>query len=225
MHKHTYTHTHTNQNLGQVMTKVLKSTTRTFVAGESSSLKTGGTTASMYRVHLATSAIALTTPAATTTTTTQAVPASSAVFPANLAAQLSLSSAVNVDVVIHASVQAPIIAGVVPVTPLVGLTLSRADSTGTLNVSGLSQGINITLPVTATSVPAYRDGLVFSGKYECMYWNGEVYSTQGCRAADDQVPGLVKCTCTHLTEFIAQVIHLCVFVYMYVCTSVRTAGA
>jgi hypothetical protein len=194
------------------MVRVLKSVTSMFVAGESATIKSDGTATSMYRMGMGTdqSLARILGPAGN----------SSVVFPASLASELSLSSSTNVDVVIHVSQHAPTIAGVVPVTPLVGVTLSRADSSYVLNVSGLSQGINITLPVTA-SVPAYRDGLAFSGKYVCMYWNGSAYSTHGCHAADDQVAGQVKCTCNHLTAFVAQV--MCT-VCMHVCQHMHILG-
>jgi hypothetical protein len=202
---HTYIHAYM-QNVEQVMVRVLKSTTDKFVAGESATITSDGTATSMYRINMGTdqSLGRILGPAGN----------SSVMFPASLASELSLSSGANVDVVIHVSQHAPTIGGVVPVTPLVGVTLSRADASGVLAVQGLSQGINITLPVNVSSVPAYRGDLVFSGNYVCMYWNGSVYSTLGCRAADDQVAGQVKCTCNHLTTIVAAVSsHIHVYVH------------
>jgi hypothetical protein len=214
---HIHLHTHTNtqlphlQDVEQVVLKVLKSITQQFRPGESYAINTHTSTTSMHRVRLTTQETSLHTSDSDSEQSRNAT----VVFPATLAASLSLPSTSSVDAVIHVSQNAPIVEGVVPGTPLVGVTISQSGSASALNVSRLSATINITLPLSA-SVANYRDM-----EYECMYWNGSVYSTYGCYATGVTTATSVQCACNHLTTFVARVsICVCMCVSYHLTTFV-----
>ncbi len=97
---------------------------------------------------------------------------------------------------------APSIGDVVPKTPLVSLTLSRSTANEALAVSGLAQGISITLPITDQSL-APPAGQVFAGYYSCVFWDGTAYSSAGCTSSRTAAAGTAQCTCNHLTAFAA----------------------
>jgi hypothetical protein len=199
---------HTIQDMEEVVFHVLKSVTKPFRAGESYSISTTGTMASMHRVQLGAEVTSLGIRDSTYNM--------SVAFPSSLAASLSLPRASNVDVAIHVFQQAPIIADMVPMTPLVGVTLSRSDSAEVLNVSGLPDGINVTLPLTVRASDHQNLG------YECMYWNGMGYSTEGCVATGVKTATSVQCRCNHLTTFVARVRHAAACICLcslFVCSS------
>jgi hypothetical protein len=182
--------------------QVLKSISQPFRVGESHSMSTPGImAASMHRVLLGANAMSLSTHSTTHN--------ASVVFPSSLASSLLLPSASNVDVAIHVFQHAPIIAGTVPVTPLVSVQMALSASGAALNVSNLPDGIYITLPLTAK---------IFNHQaleYECMYWNGTGYGTHGCVATGLKTATSVQCACNHLTTFVARVrICMCVCVFM-----------
>ena len=112
------------------------------------------------------------------------------------------ASAVGVQLVgITAS---PPIKGIVPVTPLVSLTLS--DSQGsTLNVSSLPAGkeVLITIPITIAEAPP-RPGKWWYGSYVCLYWSAAAsafVSDSSCSASAGTLQGTVDVKTNHLSMF------------------------
>jgi hypothetical protein len=190
----------------EVVLQVLKSISKPFRAGESHTMSSPNTAASIHRVILGAKAVSL--------GTLNPSYNASVVFPSSLASTLLLPGATTVDVGIHVFQHAPIIADVVPMTPLVSVQLSQSVSGTALNASGLPDGINITLPLTR-KVNNYHDL-----EYECMYWNGSGYSSGGCAATGFKTATSVQCSCNHLTTFIARVrarlhicLHVCIFLF------------
>jgi hypothetical protein len=116
---------------------------------------------------------------------------------------LLLPSPSSVDVAIHVFQHAPVTTDIFPLTPLVGVTLSHSDSAVALDVSGLSEGVNFTLPLLAR-VAEYADV-----QYECLSWNGTAYSNEGCVATGVKTQMSVQCNCSHLNTILARVRNPC----------------
>jgi hypothetical protein len=202
---------------------VMRSVTQPFAVGERSTLNANGTSAAMYRMQLGTTQVSL--------QLSMANHAVSVTLPRTLAATMSLDSTTVVDAALRASEYAPTFVhgstDIIPVTPLVGVTLAQASPSAKLTVSGLSERINISLPIIS-SVPSSYKGLVWSGHFACMSFNGSSYSAAGCTTLS-QTASSVKCACTHLSAFIAHVrdplplyIYVCVCMYVCVCVCLYT---
>jgi hypothetical protein len=178
---------------------VMNHMTEPFAVGEQLTLNANGTSAAMYRMQLGASQVAL--------QLSMMNHCISVTLPGTLAARLSLDSTTVVDASLHASQCAPIFVDasieIIPVTPIVGVTLAKASQSTKLTVSGLSERINITLPIIS-SIPQSYKGLVWSGQYRCMSFNGSSYSATGCTTLS-QSSDSVKCACSHLSTFIAHV--------------------
>ncbi len=179
----------------EVVFKALKSVTQPFRVGESFTFETMSSIVSMYRIRLAD------TQTTTLQQTRNSSQSASVALPSTLLSELDMptSSSSAIDIIMHVFQNAPVLWGVEPATPLVGVTMSLSGSTHVLNVSGLSHRINITLPLTAH---VSNDADL---RYECLYWNGSGYSTEGCSATGVWTAASVQCSCNHLTTFVARV--------------------
>jgi hypothetical protein len=189
------------QDMERALLDVMKSVTQPFAVGEQSTLNANETSAAMYRMQLGTSQVSL-----QLSMMNRGV---SVTLPGTLAARLSLDSTTVVDAALHASLYAPIFLDasteIIPVTPIVGVTLAQASPSTRLTVSGLSERINISLPIISSALPSYK-GLVWSGQYRCMSFNGSSYRATGCTTlSHTSASDSVKCACNHLSTFIAHV--------------------
>lgn len=174
-----------------VVVQMLKGITNIFRVGESHTIRASGAAVSLHHVQLGPETRSL----AIRSSTYEA----SVLFPSSFASTVLLPGSTDVAVAIHVFQHAPIIGGVMPVTPLVGVKLLQSSHGVLLNVSNVPERINITLPLT-TRVRDYQ-----KLEYECMHWNGTGYSSAGCVATGVRTATTVQCACTHFATFIARV--------------------
>ena len=112
-------------------------------------------------------------------------------LPAAVDRKLSEASG-DVRVLFSAFSEAPMIGGVIPVSPLVTLSLSQNDAP--LVISDLSEPINVSVPFDADRLGAGNEAF-------CVFVNGSGYSSAGVETVAD-VAGKVTCRTTHLTSFV-----------------------
>jgi hypothetical protein len=199
---HLMTHTFScTQDIETTMLSVLRSIAKPFALGEREAVGAGNTTTLFARTQLMTRIPLIVNASGHS---------AAAVLPASLASSLSLDSNTVVDAVMHVSSNAPLMMDTsgdsLPVTPLVGVTLSKQATSEELKVTGLpeSDPVVITLPITQ-DIPAFYNGIKWQRDLVCMFFNGTQYSSEGCTTTPVLFEGVVHCSCSHLTSFVVKV--------------------
>jgi hypothetical protein len=145
-------------------------------------------------------------------------------IPRELGKEMVLAPNVIVDVHVNTHAVAPAIGAwkpnaSIPVSPLVGVTLSREDDVTPLHIANLRKGnFSITIPLDVASGSRIEkvDGTFLLGvtcdvlgkcqvwrPLECLFWDGakREYSGYGCRLIGAGLQS-ATCSCNHLSLFI-----------------------
>jgi len=111
----------------------------------------------------------------------------------------ALRSLTEISVQFDTFHHAPVVNGIQPISPLVGLRLVNSSSGTEILVSGLTQNVEITIPIVNQSVCELSDYQDL--KLKCMYWAGDSYKSDGC-SLKKVAAGYVTCACSHLTTIV-----------------------
>jgi hypothetical protein len=111
----------------------------------------------------------------------------------------ALQSLTEISVQFDTYHHAPVVNGIQPISPLVGLRLFSSSSGSEILVSGLTQNVEIIIPIVNQSVCELSDYQDF--KLKCMYWTGDSYKSDGC-SLKKVAAGYVTCVCSHLTTIV-----------------------
>ena len=136
----------------------------------------------------------------------QAVPAlvktsrsASITLPSTFAADVFGEEDPDVDIHIQVHGGAPSVGTHVARSPLVGMTVSRAQEAQETTVKDLKQSFEIEIPID-TSRMSKSARMLLAQQAACVYWNKTHYSSSGCNVSEVSLFS-AKCTCNHLTMF------------------------
>jgi cysteine-rich repeat protein len=106
-----------------------------------------------------------------------------------------------VDISIAAYGYAPDMPGWVLKSPMVGLTVSRAQASAETKVYNLSKPISIVIPVDLSGLNDVQK-MLFPQQARCVFWDKNIstYNTSGCNVTAASTTE-VTCECNHLTLF------------------------
>jgi len=115
------------------------------------------------------------------------------------------SEAPEVDIHVQTHGLAPNMPGWQLKSPMVGLTISRAQAVEEVKVQNISKPIIITIPVDLSDLNDIQRTL-FSQQARCVYWDNNIstYNTTGCNVTFASLTS-VTCECNHLTLFAVSV--------------------
>ena len=90
-------------------------------------------------------------------------------------------------------------------SPMVGLTVSRAQASSEVKVQNLSKPISIFIPVDLSGLNEVQL-MLFPQQARCVFWDANVstYNTTGCNVTAASTTS-VTCSCNHLTLFAVSV--------------------
>jgi len=120
-------------------------------------------------------------------------------LPRSFAADVFGEEDPEVDIHLYAHGGAPSVGTMVARSPLIGMTVSRAQAAQETSVKDLSQNFLLEIPID-TSGMTLSSRMLLAQQAACVHWNLTHYSTSGCKVSEVSIFS-ATCSCNHLTMF------------------------
>jgi len=120
-------------------------------------------------------------------------------LPSSFAADIFGEEDPEVDIHLYAHGGAPSVGTHVARSPLIGMTVSRAQAAQETPVKELRHNFLLEIPID-TSGMTLSSRMLLAQQAACVFWNKTHYSTSGCNVSEVSIRS-ATCSCNHLTMF------------------------